>query len=431
MTNKRLLSIDILRGLGIMVILVIHRIHYHWSGMQSTETLKTHFSGPWMPFIVFVIALLTMAGIFYFMTGIVNAYSMYSRVAKGKSSSTKIMMFGLAGGIWIFLMNYVQRFFFMNGFVAGENGEVPKYPVGLLTGCIQDSANVTFRWSQLTEPGTLSLIGLVVIFVSLVLGILLRDNYQEKINKIHLILLILAILSIGLSPFSKFYLRPIFDIYMEEGHYFKALGIGLICREFGLSPYLGYGFIGAALGISLAHGEDRKTLHRKGLYSAIGLLISGAIMILIFDKTDDFERGAIGTGICMIELGLFIFILKILLKVFDYANEQKIGVRQQKSRGMRRFGMLALTVFIFEPVVAEILKKTIDSIVGTNWNNHLPLVLLFGFFCLLFWHLLLKQWEKVNFAGSLEWFTGRIMLKLIKKKTGKTSFNELRTPYLS
>lgn len=111
MHGRRILSIDVLRGIGIMVIVVIHRIHYTWTGMRNPEILKSQFSGPWAPVLIFTIALFTMAGIFYFISGLVNAYSMYARVSSGKSTASKAMMGGIAGGLWIFVMNYVQRIF--------------------------------------------------------------------------------------------------------------------------------------------------------------------------------------------------------------------------------------------------------------------------------------------------------------------------------
>ncbi len=366
-----------------------------------------------------------MAGIFYFMTGIVNTFALYQRVQKGKLQPGKIFILGFAGGAWIFILNYIQRLFFMNGFVFGEDGGVPKYPAGLLIGFIQDAENVTFRWQQVTEPGTLSLIGSIVIIVSIVLSIVLREKFRNRIDLVQIVLLILAVVSIGFSPFSKFYLRPYFDHLMADGNYFQALLTGLVGEEFGLSPYLGYGFVGAAVGISLASGEDRKLFHRKGLYSAIALIVSGLIMILIFDKTDDFGRGAIGTGICLVELGFFIFLIKLLLRLFDYINAEKQRIRQVKTKTIRRFGMLALTVYIFEPLLAELSKKGIDLLLGPEWNGHILYVTFFGILCLLLWHLILRQWEKYKFAGSLEWLTGIILFKLIKKKTGKTNFEEL------
>ena len=425
MPGRRILSIDILRGLGIMVIVVIHRIHYHWTGMRNPAMLKEQFSGPWGAVIVFTIALFTMAGIFYFISGLVNAHSMYSRVLSGRNTVRKAMMGGVLGGVWILLMNYVHRIFFMNGFLASGPGADPRFPVGLLTGLVRDPEEVSFQWSQVTDPGTLALIGIVVITVSISLGLMLQKQSVFGRSKIYLVLMVSGAVFLLLSPVSKFYLRPVYERLMENESFFTAACVGLVCQEFGLLPYLGYGFIGAVIGISIAAGEAVEQIFRRGRIMAGLLFLIGVIPLLVYDRENLFGRGCIGSGICMIELALFIIIQLWLYKYLDLASDEKHQVRQQHTTGMRRFGMLALTVYILEPFVAELFMKPANIIFGAGWNDQLPHVLLFGFFLLLFWYFALKAWEKYRFAGSLEWLTGVIMLKLAGKRSGKTNFKSL------
>ena len=426
MQARRILSIDIIRGIGIMVIVVIHRIHYTWSGMRNNEVLRSYFSGPWAPVIIFTIALFTTAGIFYFISGLVNAHSMYSRVSSGKTGAIKAMTGGIAGGLWIFMMNYVQRIFFMNGFLASEPDADLTFPVGLLTGWIRNPHEVSFNWTQVTDPGTLALIGLVVVFVSLFLGLFLQcPRYFDK-KKIYSILALLATIAFASSLLSKFYLRPYYSHLFETGRYFAAGCLGLICQEFGLLPYLGYGFIGAIIGIGLASNEDLKAFTKRSNIIAIVLIAAGLLSLLICDRRETFGSGCIGSGICCIELGLFVFIQKWSYKRYDLTTEDEFERRRSKTTGIRRFGMLALTVYTLEPVVAEIFRKITDLVLGNDWINHLQYVLVFGLFLLLFWWIFLRLWEKVRFKGSIEWLTSIVLLKFAGKKSGKTSFSNLK-----
>lgn len=420
--GKRIISVDVLRGIGIMVILVIHRIHYHWTGMRTTETLREHFSGIWAPVIIFTIALFTMAGIFYFISGVVNSFSLYSRVLDGKSTTQKAMTGGVISGAWIFFMNYVQRIFFMNGFLPGEGGDDSKFPIGLATGFIRDPSVNSFSWNQVTEPGTLSLIGLNIIFVSLFLGFLLHKAEKPESVNLKKWLIIAAAIFLLLSPLAKFYLRPLYESCSSAGRYLGAVCVGHVCQEFGLLPYLGYGFVGALMGVGLAKQENRSRYNRTNTVIALVLMIAGLIMLIFFVRNQTFGRGCIDTGICMIELGIFILVFKWLLRFFDLCTPERHDKRRMKSAGIRRFGMLALTVYILEPFVAEILKTILDMLVGKGWNDHLPYVLIFGLSCLIFWYFILKQWEKIRFAGSLEWLSGIMLLKLAGKKSGKTNF---------
>ncbi|MFW5706206.1 MAG: hypothetical protein ACOCX8_04300, partial [Bacteroidota bacterium] len=243
--------------------------------------------------------------------------------------------------------------------------------------------------------------------------------------KIYLVLILLGAAALLLSPLSKFYLRPVYETLMENRSYFTAACVGAVCQEFGLVPYLGYGFIGAVIGIGIASGESTIQIFRRGRIIAILLFLTGAIPLLVFNRHDHFGRGCIGTGICMIELALFIIIQLWLYKYLDLATDEKYAVRQQCTTGMRRFGMLALTVYIFEPFVAEVFMQLANVVFGTGWNNQLPYVLLFGLFLLIFWYFALKVWEKYRFAGSLEWLTGIILLKMAGKRSGKTNFKSL------
>jgi hypothetical protein len=425
MQARRILSIDILRGLGIMVIIVIHRIHYTWTGMRNSDVLHSQFSGPWAPLLIFTIVLFTMAGIFYFISGLVNAHAMYFRVISGKSTVLKAMAGGVAGGLWIFLMNYVQRIFFMNGFLSAEPDADPGFPVGLLTGWVRNPAEVSFSWTQVTDPGTLSLIGLVVVFVSLALGLMLKYPGIFSKKRIIMTLMILSLIALLVSPFSKFYLRPVYSQWFEAGNYFLAGCIGQVCQEFGLLPYLGYGFIGVIFGIGIASGESLSRLKSRSYFFSLILIIMGAALILIFERGDPFGKDCIGSGICMIELGIFILLQLWLYKFIDQQDAAATARRKRQSVAVRRFGMLALTVYILEPLVAEVFRKIASLIFGTGWNDQLQYVLLFGGILLIFWWRVLKLWERAGFAGSFEWLTGLVLLKLSGKRSGKVSFKSL------
>jgi len=425
MNSKRLMSIDFLRGLAIIVLVFIHRIHYNWTGMRSDDTVKDYMSGPLLPILIFLILLLSMAGIFYYLTGIVNAYTIQKRIESGQNSWKQTMIFGFFGGIWLLILNYIQRLFFMNGFLVGKDGGTPEFPVGYLTGLIRNPDQVKFYWQQFTEPGTLSLIGILIITISIILSLLMSFRKKLNLSKIQLVIFGLAIAALFSSIFVKLYVTPLYENYFSNGQYFKAMLCGHLCLDFSLAPYLGYALIGAASGLGLAYGESRKIYKRKSVLTALGLILMGILIFLFFDKEKFGGRGTMGAMVSLVELGIFILFLLVLLKRFDYCGKEKREKRRIRTKWVRRFGMLSLTVFILEPILAEILKKAIDFVIGTTWNNHLILVTVFAGICLFTWHLLLILWQKVLFKGSFEWLTAWLLLKLAGKKSGKINFKEL------
>lgn len=427
MINKRLLSIDVLRGYAIATILVIHRIHYQWTGMQTREILRANIHGPWAPLIILTIVMFTMAGIFYFISGLVNSYSIYNRVSKDSCSRSKWMSGGVLSGLIFIIFNYLHRLFFMNGFIGSSSATEPEFPIGLLTGMVRDSSNVVFRWSQLTEPGTLSLIGFILIIVTLVLGWIFRSGNTVKPGKIYTILTVLAIIFLLITPFFKYWLRPVYESAYEHGNYFSAMCLGHICQEFCLFPYLGYGFFGAILGISLARKEDKKLFYRRNWIWTGALLAVGVAGIILFNREDLLGKRIIGASVSYIELAIFILILNILLRYLDFSSTENHERRWSKTLGIRRMGMVALTVYFFEPFVAEILRKFVDYFSGNQlWANQFYWVLLFGFGCLAVWWMIIWHWSKVNFAGSLEWIIALLILRLAGKRSTKIDFKSVK-----
>ena len=425
MGKRRFTSIDLLRGIGIAAILIIHRIHYSWTGMSSREELHTHMHGWMLPLLILTIVLFTMAGIFYFITGIANSYSMYTRIASKKSTAFKSMIGGVSAGVILVVMNYVHRIFFMNGFVSGAGGIEPKFPIGLITGFIQTGHAVPFRWSQVTEPGTLSLIGMVLIVVSVTLWLLLKDGGHENSAKIYRTLFVLSAVVFLLTPFIKYWLRPMYEASYAGGHYILPFFTGHICQEFGLFPHLSFGFIGAIIGISLARNEKIRMVRKRNRITMFVLILCGIMGAVITQKGTMLGRWTIGASISMIELAIFIFFLSVLLNWFDFREKPLLNIHKYPAFNFRQFGMLALTVYTFEPVFAEILKKTVTSVAGRDWTDNLALMIVFGICYLVIWNISLNLWRKVEFKGSLEWFSAKILLFVSGKRTSKVEFRGL------
>jgi hypothetical protein len=426
MINNRILSVDVLRGGAIAIILVVHRIHYQWTGMQTHEALKTNLHGPWAPLIVAIIALFTMAGVFYFISGLVNAYSINKRVNQNICARSKWMWGGVLSGIILILFNYIHRTLFMNGFNPDSQCKEPEFPAGYLTGWIRDSQAVSFQWTQLTEPGTLSLIGFVIIIVTLTLGWIYKNGVDRKSNSVYTLLTVIAVLLLLATPFVKYWLRPVYEQAYENRDYFFAGILGHLCQEFCIFPYLGYGFVGAILGISLARKENKKIFIFRARIWMISLFLAGIVGLLLFDRSDPMGKRIMGACVSYAELAIFTLILIGFLKYLDYFPGEKIEKRWRKTLGIRRMGMVALTIYFFEPLVAEVLRKFMDAVLGTEWTKHFQYVLLFGFACLYVWWIIIRYWSKVNYAGSIEWITAYLLLRITGKRSTKTDFRSLK-----
>ena len=184
--------------------------------------------------------------------------------------------------------------------------------------------------------------------------------------------------------------------------------------------------MGALIGITLASKENYTTFRSRNMIALIALMILGLICIVLFDKEKTFQSWVVGSGIAYFELGLFILFLMILLRKVDHINLKNEKTNKYKFITIRSFGMVALTVYFFEPLVAEVFITIIDLFAGKNWHNQIEFILLFGLFLLGFWTLILHFWKKINFAGSLEWLSVKLLFLVAKKRSNKTEFSSIK-----
>lgn len=400
-----MIAFDFLRGMAILGILFVHRMHYSWSVMNSKESIRQNFHGANAIFIVVAIALFTMAGLFYLISGAVNVCSIYNRIRQDQTTARKIIGGGLFTGLWFVFLHLVQRILFMNGFRAVD-GQIPEYPVGLLTGRIIYHEWVPFYWKQAVDSSTLSLIGMIVIVVSITTALLFRNGGYRHLRRNQLLLTGLGLIVALISPIALRFLRPVFEQALNSGHYLTAGFVGILASRFGLFPYLSYGFFGAVLGLALAAGvESRQILKYLSRAILIWLLIglaTLAIILLIRNIQVSTKMLFVSSGVVCIELGLFLWFMRFSLRRFDFTPSSK----PTNSGGLsviRRFGLLAMTVYILEPFLAAILTNIIAMFAGQNWQNSFGWIVGLGLLCAICWHFIIKFWSRVNYSGSFEW----------------------------
>ena len=128
-----------------------------------------------------------------------------------------------------------------------------------------------------------------------------------------------------------------------------------------------------------------------------------------------------GRNYCRCNLTSSIPFREILYQA-DIWTLHKYNKRNKQSMGIRRFGRLALTIYILGPLFPELVRQPINLIFGKSWSIDLLYVPIFDFSFLLFWHIILKLWGKVGSIGSLEWLTVSSLFLLSGKQLGKAEF---------
>jgi hypothetical protein len=435
--KNRYFSFDLIKGIGILGVIIFHRllfdyiVTYRWS--QNPDAYPSYFT----PILIVFFVFLSMAGIFFLISGIVNTLSFHRRSTKipsideeetgqsmRKSKPRTLVIGSFVAGIYFLIFGFLYEFLFAPSFFEDYEW------YGLLNRGITTGEFVLKEFWRYLRTTALGMIGITLIISTLIMLLITRKEGYKKVKRNTLILLSLAIIFL-ISPillreplYNQIIKFTNLDGITENNNYFLSIIIALLGRnQFPIFPYLAYGFLGAILGIWLFNGVSRKKIKiTLGISSIVSFIIGGMTFVFAEDTSltglpGYSQEEALSYALQrFLELGLFFLLILIFMSLIDFQPDEKKMKRVNKTRFLRRFGMMSLTIFTLEGPLAAIYGRIFTAIYP-DWRNSIYIVLLFVLVIVLTWHIILVLWEKVNYAGSLEW----ILVWLIRRISGKKS----------
>ena len=199
-------------------------------------------------------------------------------------------------------------------------------------------------------------------------------------------------------------------------------------------PFLAVSFIGSIIGCLLCEEPVSRTWPKKGVLIGVLIFVGGILFWVIMDypfsyllplsgsSFSDFRGLGMNydTGVqfygwvpwvAMITGGQLVVVC-ILFRLVEFRG--KSAKFADKTKIIRRFGMVPFTLYTFHRIIAIVPMGIISLIFGvdvmvdtaTPVNGWAALAVI-GI-CLLFIHVLLLLWEKKDYIGSLEWMMGEI-----------------------
>ncbi|MHA2295551.1 MAG: heparan-alpha-glucosaminide N-acetyltransferase domain-containing protein [Candidatus Hodarchaeales archaeon] len=406
---KRYTTFDFIRGIGIIAVIIVHRIvwdyYYTNSGLIPTSEIKLDLLG-----ILFLF--LSMAGIFYVMSGAVNTYVNFNRLKENQISIHQLIISGWITGLSLIVISYIFRFLLFRSI---------KDWTALITYFVLYGEIRTIKYTIALASGTLWIIGALIILVSTLMGIYIHFLGFNKIYRLYIIYMVISLLILALTVPLTVLIGPSLEesIYSENWIYFFFFS-PLVYGYFPIFPYVGFGCLGAILGLALAKNE--KKIHIASymvlsslLYLVIGLLLFGNSGSLVISYT---SLEAIKNLFArqMLQLSFYFLIIALLLFVFDFSSEKYQLKWKKNTYWINEFGKNALTIYVFEGFVSAVMIR----IFYPFWNTYSSTLLeatLFGLLNLVIWIIIFMIWRKTGYIGSLEW----IMIKTVKKISGKRS----------
>jgi surface polysaccharide O-acyltransferase-like enzyme len=383
--NKRIESLDILRGIALMFLILFHSSIYNYANIN-----KIDFSNP--PIIVVLMSFMAIwGGIFIIYSMVANTIMLLRR--SEKFVNFKIFFYSIIAGITYIFFHYILNI------ILGrwDNDFVNNNPNLTIVANSLRNTNINFpNITKFFEGSSLSTIALNLVILSIVLFLLFRRNGIEKEKRNYLILGISGILIMVLS----FVRVPIFYLFTQaiemKNYLLATLYTFAIANPYPLLPYLAYGIFGAMIGIMIYKGRNKLL---KIIVIPLGVLFItyGLFGIMNFEKTistpDYFWYFKTN-----FELGLF-----MLLLVFSVLFLESKSNLLNKLSVIKWFSRVSLTIYMLETTTSEIFRITLFRI-WPSWNQTINGCLLFGLLNIILWIVILFFWKKINFKYSLEYY---------------------------
>jgi hypothetical protein len=421
---RRLIFLDFLRGFFILLVLFIHAIANVAFGGENSAI------GDVNPVVVAILSpillIATWAPVFAFISGTANVYVLYHMMAKNPTN--EVLKKNVAG-IWInsafvLLVSYLNMLLFHHSFEL--DGEI-QYT--LLSGLIE-RGQMIFYPDLLFYTDAMHIIAISGFIVSGVMYLLWRNGGFEKRRRNTMVLTGMAFLILITSPLLHNFLVPIYYSEIDQGHYITALIMKIfIAPRQSTLPNVANALIGAVIGLTLANNAPKKEL--KEFLISLGLLFIVIDVFLLLPEhmitAGNFTDHDLPITIYLLNIGLQILFFTLLIIKMEYPDYEARKKIAKRTTGVRRFGLLALTVYIFEGMLSDILGKLYIPLWGPGFVlKDSPLAMaIFVALDLGVWYLILRIWERWDFKYSIEWWLVFIVGRLRGRRSSRLRVGEV------
>lgn len=424
---KRLVVVDVYKGLAILFVIFFHGLAFNMvSDIGSTQD----FMGDAMVAITYPLGILGLdGGIFFMMNGVVIAYNMYIQLQIKKKRLNIV-----AKGIGInFLIMFVLHYFYS---IFLSNDLQSHFPfMSIITGSVIEGKLINFSPELLFFNNALTVIALNGLITGLLLVFLWIINGKKFTRIIYWILAGIGIIILFITPIIADILIPFIDLnepgnLIESGNYILAtLIVWLVGPRFPLLPLVIYPIYGMIFGIALAkesRGEESwKFIKNFGITFASIFTIGSVIAVMNLGLPDYTVLHINGLALNFILLAFNVGVMTLGIWGFHFRDMRKRTPDSRKTRGIRRFGLFSLTIFLFDPLIGAIVGRIFQLFIPSDVYSNLY----FGVFVyvpvlLLLWWLIFHFWEKVNYKYSIEWLLGKLGEKMRGYKSERFTFRQ-------
>lgn len=409
MPPRRLIVLDVLRGFFILYVICIHGFTgvVYGNHAENLENIPLWQIIAFSPFLL----ISTWAPIFVVISGIAQAYVLSGLILQ-KKAAKKMSLRNFFGGalvtsVFLYLLSLMNMALFHHPMDYAE-----KFRYTFITGALHRQEWLPFDLHLVFYNDALAMIAVNGLILTAMLYVLWKLNCLQRIRRAAMVLSGAAAVIFFLSPILHDKLDPLFFAALDE----RRIGLALFLKLFvgvGFStfPYAAYGLIGMILGLFLAKRKEAKWLRRDGYGAAAAMLATGVVLMgMTGFEPKEVIHHPYPFKMQLIVLGTILLTCIWLILRLEYCTEEQQAKRARKTLWLRRFGLLALTIFCCESVFSMALSIGYRKLFGYGevFPKNPAHIIFFIVINVLFWAFVLKRWEKINFKYSIEWWISRI-----------------------
>jgi hypothetical protein len=431
---RRILYLDLLRGFFIFYVTLIHGIAQFVLHADANVTNE-------LPRIVMIILtpfiiLASWAPIFALVSGTANGFVMMQAASKLDPKLSwrdqdlallKIIKGPLINSMLLYLFSFINVYFFHYGINIGGTIHYSTITGSIELGNLQWGDTFMFFFSD-----AISLMAISGVIVCVLTFFLWRNHNQLNIKRNVIILTLVALVWFFISPFLHAELEPLFFSSIEEKNYGMAYLLKiLIGPTESTFPNAAYAIFGEIFGFALAIDAPIKRIRQYGYGFGCSFLLTAIIWMLVTNTKFALGPENIGKAlpfnVHLIDISLMLLLSTFLIDIMEYQTPEKRVIIARNTTFLRRYGLIALTIFLLEGLVSISLKKLFYFL--WPWLDspilNFPMVGVYLLTLLAIWYIIARLWEKVDFKYSFEWLLVQVAGRLRGRLSSKLHVEEV------
>ncbi len=432
---KRIISLDFMRGLAIMGMLASH-VLLHISHFAQVSNFGEIMDLEPVLIVVFIIVFIlsNFRAAFLMISMMAHVYSMALAIKKGRSPEA-VLKKQLLMGAMLYLVGLFCEGIAANWGVIGRSLE-----------------SYAWSWDQINHVlhfETLNSIAISIIVVSIIYYFLARNGGGTNTRRNTIVFTIIGVAFVALAPLIQSAVNAAYGgfyyngnpgpwdaqyTFSSAGEFFLKLFLAMVAgKEQPIFPFMGAACLGAIVGMYLSQEKVAPDLPKKSMLTGLIIIVAGVVVTALtivlggdFDPTFTPHQ----TWFFLILVGLELVLIMAFMKSIEFNPKVKLAKVLSRTRWLRRWGIIALSVFVWQIVIELPIRDLGTLITGINFHNRgkvydaVPTILMIAAVVIV-WDIAIRLWEKARFVGSFEWIMATLSQgMLVGFKRAKTEKSE-------